>query len=334
MVLRVEQDIFAQKAMMKKIAAALAAFTFTSIGLLVLTSCHDAASASEPSTVRASSEVALNHNSKKNSLTREFKEYWYQGEAEISSFELEQARYGEIRKGHAVHVFVTEPFSAVKQVKADYDRPGNIPVLKLNTTKKYLTGIYPYSIMTSSFYPVSGNGHAVKVSNSVQEWCGQVYTQLNNREQFDIMSHSYFEGEADQQLSVEKTVLEDELWNMIRIQPGQLPTGKFKILPSLEFIRVSHIPIKAYEAVGSKQTVDGRVTYSLEYPELGRTLQIIYAQQFPYGIEEWTDTFRSGFGSNAKILTSRARKIKTIKAPYWRMNSNKDSIQRSMLKLP
>ena len=34
-------------------------------------------------------------------------EYWYAGEAEITSYELNQARYGEIHKGKAVTVFVT-----------------------------------------------------------------------------------------------------------------------------------------------------------------------------------------------------------------------------------
>ena len=319
--------------LMKKITQVFALFSCAGIGLLILHSCHDVVTASEPGTVRSVSEIS-NHTSKRNILPQEFKEYWYKGEAEISSFELEQARYGEIRKGHAVHVFVTEPFSAEKQVKADYDQPGNIPVLKLNTTKKYLTGIYPYSIMTSSFYPVSGNSHALKVANSVQEWCGQVYAQLNNREQFHIVAHSYFDGEADQNLTLEKTVLEDELWNMIRVQPENLPIGKFKVLPSLEFLRISHSPIRAYEAVASKQTAERKVVYTLEYPSLGRTLEITFAQDFPFGIAGWKDTYKSGYGSNAKTLTSIARKINTIKAPYWRLNSNKDSLQRSALGLP
>jgi len=64
-------------------------------------------------------------------LSSEFKKYWYAGNAEISSYELEQARYGEIRKGKAVLVYVTEDFLPKEQVKADYQNPENIPVLKL-----------------------------------------------------------------------------------------------------------------------------------------------------------------------------------------------------------
>jgi hypothetical protein len=40
-----------------------------------------------------------------------FNEYWYQGKAEITSYDLQQARYGENREGSAVLVFVSEDFS-------------------------------------------------------------------------------------------------------------------------------------------------------------------------------------------------------------------------------
>jgi hypothetical protein len=69
--------------------------------------------------------------------SQEFKDYWYAGEAEITSYELQQARYGEIRNGKAVLVFVTEDFLPQKQVKADRYNSTNIPVLKLNSTKKF-----------------------------------------------------------------------------------------------------------------------------------------------------------------------------------------------------
>ena len=37
-----------------------------------------------------------------------FNAYWYTGLAEITSYSLEQARYGEIHKGSAVLIFVSE----------------------------------------------------------------------------------------------------------------------------------------------------------------------------------------------------------------------------------
>ena len=267
------------------------------------------------------------------SLNQEFKTYWYSGNAEITSYTLEQARYGELREGHAVLVFVTEPFLAGKQVKADDDDPSNIPVLKLNSTKKYLTGIYPYSIMSSTFYPVYNDQHAIKVSNSIQEWCGHVYSQINNREQFEFTSHSYFEGEADQEEKLVKSIMENELWNQLRVAPESLPLGNIELIPSLEFIRTAHIPLKAYKAKTTLTKTSGLSTYTIDYQDFNRNISIIFTTEFPYSIEEWSETFKSGFGSNARELVSKAKIKKRINTPYWRLNQNKDLIYRDSLGL-
>ena len=299
---------------------------------LLLVSCK------EQST--SSTELALNEayaetesKAEKKPLSEEFKKYWYAGEAEITSYKLEQARYGELRDGKAVLIYVTEPFLADKQVKADGNSPSNIQVLKLNATKNYLTGIYPYSIMSSTFYPVHDNQHAIKVSTSVQEWCGHVYSQLNNREQFEITSHSYFESEADQQVKLEKSYLENELWNKIRINPSSLPVGEIEVFPSLEYIRVGHKPIKAYKANAELTEVNGISTYQIQYPELQRMLRIDFDSSFPYAIQGWSETFKSGFGANAKTLVSKATKMEVLKTPYWRQNGNQDLHLRDSLGL-
>ena len=262
-------------------------------------------------------------------LSQDFKDYWYAGEAELTSYKLEQARYGEIRDGKAVLIYVTEDFLPNKQVKADNRNPENISVLKLNATKTFNTGIYPYSIMQSTFYPVSNEQHAIKVSSTVQEWCGHVYTQLNNKEQFEVISHSYFENEADEHFKLEKTVLENELWTQLRIDPKSLPTGNLKIVPSFEFTRLRHVTIKAYNAIASLS--DG--TYTISYPELNRNLSIHFNTHFPFDILGWEETFISGFGENAKKLTTKATKLKTIKSAYWTKNANKDEMMRETLGL-
>ncbi|MEM7381280.1 MAG: septum formation inhibitor Maf [Bacteroidota bacterium] len=298
--------------------------------LISLESCNEAPK-------KEAKEIALNEETAvmapAKPLSEEFKKYWYAGEAEITSYKLEQARYGEIRDGHAVLIYVTEPFLADKQVKADRSAPDNVQVLKLNATKKYLTGIYPYSIMSSTFYPVKDNQHAIKLSTSVQEWCGHVYAQLNNREEFEVMSHSYFESEADQEVKLQKSILENELWTKIRIDPKGLPTGDVEILPSLEYIRVGHKGIQAYKASVKLTESGGVSTYEISYPELERTLSIQFSTEFPHTIEGWTDTFKSGFGPNAKLLTSKATRMKKLKTPYWRQNGNKDLILRDSLGL-
>lgn len=269
----------------------------------------------------------------KKPLSPEFKTYWYAGEAEITSYSLQQARYGETRDGKAVLIYVTEPFLPEKQVKADSDGPNNVPVLKLNATKNYITGIYPYSLMSSSFYPVYDNGHALKVSFSSQEWCGLIYAQINNREAFEVMSHSYFENEADQNFTLEKTILENELWNKIRINPENLPVGTHKVIPSLEYIRLSHNELKPYEATLTLSVEGDTYAYKIDFPTLQRSLDIRFSNRFPYGILGWSETFTSGYGDKRRQMTSTATKISTIKAPYWRQNGNKDLSLRDSLGL-
>ena len=72
-------------------------------------------------------------------------------------------------------------------------------------------------------------------------------------------------------------------------------------------------------------------TYEITYPELERTLKISFSTAFPYLIEGWSDSFNSGFGDNAKMMTSTATKITTMKTPYWQQNGNNSLSLRDSL---
>ena len=214
-------------------------------------------------------------------------------------------------------------------MKADNYSKSNIPVLKLNATKKFNTGIYPYSIMQSSFYPVGQQSHALKLSASIQEWCGQVYAQLNNRDAFELESRSYFQSEGDQNYSLEKTYLENEIWNLIRINPEALPVGEFEMIPSLEYSQLRHQPIKAYKATATLNSG----TYTISYPELERKLMIRFHPEFPYDIELWEESLVVGYGNTQHIMKTQAKKMKQMKTAYWSKNSNSDLILRQELNL-
>ena len=187
--------------------------------------------------------------------------------------------------------------------------------------------------MTSTFSPVSKKGHPLKISSTSQEWCGHVFTQLNNKKEFEIDSYSYFEREGDRSFSLPKNWLEDELWNMIRINPEELPTGSIALIPSFEFLRLRHKKMKAYTANLNLEKGDSTYTYTIEYPDFSRSLSIYYSSTFPYEIEKWEETSLSGFGANAKAMTTTATKLKRIKTPYWSQNGNKDLIMRDSLGL-
>lgn len=302
-------------------------FTTALVVSFTLSSCKK--TVSEASELTEETLLTTEISSPKIPLSKEFKDYWYAGDAEITSYQLEQARYGEIREGAAVLVFVTEDFLADTQVKADHYDEKNISVLKLNATKNFVTGIYPYSIMQSTFFPVSNNQHALKISASIQEWCGHVYTQLNNRGTFEMSSHSYFQGEADEDFNLEKTWTENELWTKLRIDPNSLPKGSVKIIPALEYLKLSHETIKAYTANAS---LDNGL-YTISYPDLNRSLKINFNTQFPFDILGWEETTLSGHGTASKLLTTTARKLKTIKSDYWTRTNNSDHSLRETLKL-
>ncbi len=265
-----------------------------------------------------------------------FNDYWYAGEAELTSYELQQARYGEIHQGHAVLVFVTEPFSASKQVKLDY--PGkagddNVSVLKLNLTKKFVTGIYPYSMMSSIFTPISYDRYpnTLKVSTSSQEWCGHTFMQLNlEKNHYSLTGLSYFESEGDIKEKLDRTYLEDEIWTKIRINPATLPTGSIQVIPGTFHLRLKHIEAGSKTAQASLKVLENSAfseiahhQYSLQYDD--RSLTIYFEKNFPFQILGWEETSRG--------LTTKAVKKEAIKSPYWQKNSNADRELRKRLGL-
>ena len=261
-------------------------------------------------------------------LSSEFKSYWFDGTAEISSYALEQSRYGAPREGTAVLIYVTEDFLPDKQVKANQKSESTQTVLKLNRTKNFLTGIYPYSIMTSIFSRLGQSRPLVKTTTSIQEWCGQAYLQLNRREGLEVKSHSYFEGEADQNFQFKDALTEEELWVWIRTQPDRLPQGTLELLPSFEFIRLKHKPLQLYQTEAVLEQNDTLHTYSLTYAELQRKLSISFTKEAPHTILDWTEEDLK----NPNQIT-RAQIKKTVKLPYWKLNKLGDDQFRDSLGL-
>ncbi|MEQ9403243.1 MAG: hypothetical protein RIM99_06660 [Cyclobacteriaceae bacterium] len=277
-------------------------------------------------------------------IPKDFNDYWYSGEAEISSYELQQARYGEVHSGEAVLIYVTEPFSNSKQVKLDDWRDSsedNVSVMKLNTTKKFLTGIYPYSMMSSTFKPVSVDKYpnTIKVTTSSQEWCGHTFMQLNLRKdkKYNLKGFSYFESEGDIDVKLEGSLLEDEIWTMIRLNPEMLPEGTIYLLPGTFYLRLRHREAKPISATVKSEKMkfsdfsdDPHTKYSIVYAD--RSLNIYFETEFPHTIIGWEETYASGFGQ-PRQLTTTAKRIKTIKSAYWGKNSNADREIRKELGL-
>lgn len=264
---------------------------------------------------------------------KSFDAYWQSNGAEISSYKLEQARYGEIHSGTAVLVYVTEPFSKSKQVKLDnYKTAGEdrVNVLKLNMSKKFITGIYPYSMMLSTFSPLDGSP-MIKSTTSSQEWCGHTWLQLNQQDSgYQFSGFSYFESEGDQNGELPNVLSEDQLWTQIRLDPGNLPTGEVELLPATFFLRLKHEPLRSRKCTATLSENEGAMTYDLNYDD--RSLSIRFEKSLPHRILGWDETYKSGFG-NPQTLTTKATLINLIRSRYWGKNSNADRKLREQLGL-
>jgi len=269
---------------------------------------------------------------------------WNQGKAEVSRYALSQGRYRDNHEGDAVLIFVAEPFSRSKQVKVDdWQAAGDdlVNVLKLNHTRNFVTGLYPYSLMLSTFTPLDARTPQppLKITASVQEWCGHVFTQINRRgEGFEIAGYSYFESEGDWKESIRSVLTEDEIWTRIRLSPGQLPTGEIELLPGALHARLTHQALRPAKARAEWIEADPKAHdpakvrgYRVRYTSgSDRVLSLWFERAAPHGIVAWEEAYTDVAGVP---LTTRARRTHVKWIDYWTRHSNADRALRSELGL-
>ncbi len=284
-------------------------------------------------------------------LAPDFWGHWGDGKAELSGYALRYPRYGKVRTGTAVTIFVNEEFAESVRVKnEDSSRPASeiYPVMKLNWIQDFPTGIYDYSLMTSAFATLAPHGGrpagtTTKVSFSSQEWCGHVYAQLLfNDRGANLTSHSYFDGEADQSLTLphpdgglpEDSVL---LWARGFAGPSLEPGGSTSVpvLRSLERSRLLHIGLGWQTATASRSKESRTLevpagtfavdTYTLAIPA-GRA-----KKSYPLGRGEvdvaastWTIEVESAWPHRV-IRWGRDDGLEAVlvgsdRLPYWSMN--------------
>ncbi|MDD9939313.1 MAG: hypothetical protein OXT09_37350 [Myxococcales bacterium] len=266
-----------------------------------------------------------------------FSRTWHDGKAELAGYELTFPRYGELRKGVAVSIFVTEPFDEESRVKPEHSARADFQVIKLNLVEDFQTGIYDYNMMTSAF--VTSTAHAgrppgtlSKVSVSAQEWCGHAYGQaLFRQDAVETTSHSYFEGEADQSgtLPFPRDGLgEDALWLWARglarpaLEPGQ--QVQVPILRSLQRARLAHVPLAWDQAALSRAAEPTRVRVPAGELEVDVLTARITRQGQP--ATQWT--FEVERAAPHRIVRVRrddgyeAALIESARLPYWQLHDN------------
>lgn len=307
--------------------------TVTAIALLTAIICCTGACRQNPSDVDAPAAAVSSvfHSSASVERPESWDEYWYGGLAELNVYRTTQRRYGEDREGQTVLVFVTEPFLAIKQVKDDglAMSEESVSVMKLNRLERFSTGVYDYAIMQSVFTPVSRDRYpnTLKTTLSVQDWCGQVWAQYNLREgDYQVEYRSYFQSESDQQFSYNAVLLEDELPNLVRLNPERLPTGRVSLIPSEKYGRLHHKSTEPRRATFSfSESEAGRVLV-VDYANLDRVIRYIYEADFPHRLERWT-VMQDG------VVDFDAVRTATLREPYWQQNGTRFAPMRDSLGL-
>ena len=250
-------------------------------------------------------------------VSAEFSRYWRMNKAEVNQYRLEQAYNGRLNPGEARLIFSQVNFRTDNQVKTN--SPTNaVPALETVFSKKFAAELLEYSLSISVFTPI-GNSvfpNTLKVSNSVQATEGQSYLQVNYRNSaYQVSGRSYLENELEENYTLSKAMLEDELWNRIRINPDKLPVGETQLIPGTMTARLRHKQLEPLPAKATLAEYEGVLypgqflkSYTIEYSTDDRTLIIIFESRFPYKIVGWEETY----DTKDNLLTSRAVLTKTI----------------------
>ncbi|EJF52672.1 hypothetical protein SapgrDRAFT_0943 [Saprospira grandis DSM 2844] len=237
--------------------------------------------------------------------SKEFKAYWLTGKREVNHYDLVQELDGQKYEGQAQLIFKAEYFSRSKQHEVQAEDEGAIPVLELNQLRSFKEG--EYRLMQSVFRPIDlvAEPFCYKVSNSLQNWEGHRFDQINLRAyNYRQQQFSYASKEGDQQRDLPKVLLQDELFALIRISPEKLPLGRFEFLPSSLLSQLYHSLLVPKTAEASLSEEGELASYQLTYAQGKGSLKIQFETKFPHPIRSWEEQYYSrgqSYYSKAKL---------------------------------
>jgi hypothetical protein len=261
-----------------------------------------------------------------------FGRVWHDGRAEMSSYDAVVSRYDAPRTAELVLVTVTEPMDRRTWIKDDDVRGENrVEVLKENVSLKFETGIYPYSVLTSVFMPVDAwrgeRFSPVKISLSVQEWCGHVFHGVwPGEDRFLERRFSYFASEGERAESVSTgpdVVYEDALLVQLRELDGPFAGGRDwhgTLVPSLWGARRSHVEARPVPASITRSSAPGVNRFELAAGSHRASFEVETAP--PHRVVSWTTS-----------EGDRARIRKTARLAYWELNHPGDERMREAIGL-
>ncbi len=275
-------------------------------------------------------------SSPRNRASSDFWDHWGDGRAELSGYRVTLSRYGEPREAQLSLIYVTEPHDRRTWVKDDgVEEPDRVEVLKLIRSMQFITGIYPYFVMGSTFAPVddwrSERFRPVRINLDVQEWCGSVtHRVFPGPDSVRSIRLSYFEseGETRREFDVDEgTLFEDALLIQVRELDGPFLGGgdwEGRLVRELWSLRTGHRAMQSVSARITRSNAfrDGvPVTrFRLEAGNYWRTFDV--EQAAPRRVLAW----ETSTGETAEILG-------TERLAYWDLNAPGDERHRQSLGL-
>jgi len=189
---------------------------------------------------------------------------WDDGLAEVAVYEASRVIYGAPRLYDAVLLTVKEDFDAHRLVKADppHDDRSIVTVIKQNAVREIATPNYDYRIMTSTFVERNAPTRLVKLTSGSQEWCGNTWKEVRNREgrvTYDWSSYWDGEGAGLQEIELgDDTLFADQLPLVLRgleFRPGLKFSAR--LVPGMGHNHAGPLrrPDVEFEVVGKETTV-------------------------------------------------------------------------------
>lgn len=270
----------------------------------------------------------------------EFETLWYDGQAELAGYVWKGSRYGELRTGEAVAIFVTETVDADSHVKLDDPSKSGVTVLKLNLVRDFQTGLYDYDTTTSVFAEV-GAFRPLRVTFASQEWCGHVHESLDVGKKLALDVQSYFEGEsvATTLAWKENAVLGDHLFVWLRgLRGAPLAAGETRELPYLadgferrlrhakaewQSVKITRAAANASETVPAGTFP--AVVYTLATGD-GRSGRVAIEEAYPHRLLAWS------WQRGAEVLDSGAM-TGSKRLKYWELHAEGQGALRAELGL-
>lgn len=267
---------------------------------------------------------------------------WGDGKAEVSGYALTMPRYGELRRGEAVLITVTETFTHGQRVKSDGGRDDEYPVLKVNAVMDFQTGIYDYDTTTSVFVPLDDRaptGRPTKIAFASEEWCGIVFDMYKvDGPALRWTSHSYFDGEADRYRVLpvpEAGIFLDAAPILVRgllgdaLAPGE--RRELPVLPTMLDQRLGHTDPaweigtleRSAQTIAVPSVLGDRNAYEVTVQLPGRTTTWTVEADPPHRILGW----RRDDGLTAQLTG-------TLRTAYWTQNGEGGEAVRQSLGLP